>query len=182
MKKTRTLIATLMIAGMASLGAAQSMDQLPGYFALEDLDFFEPDQVEVDVDLRDAMIKAAAGAAAQQDENLARLLEGVKRVRVKVGSVEGKDQAAIRSGIEAAVAQLEGSGWYRMVTVREETESVFVMAREGDNVVHGLTVMGHDGAEELVLVNIAGNMDPELIGALMKNMDNLEDLDFDFGG
>jgi VCBS repeat-containing protein len=160
---------------------AQTMEQHPGYFALEDLDVFEPDKVAVDVDLRDAMIKVAAGASAQQDENLSRLLETVKRVRVKVGVPRSRDVESIRSTIEGAASQLEGLGWYRMVTVREDEELVYVMAREGDNVINGLTVMVHDGSDEVVLVNIAGEMDPELIAELMKHMDKLDDLDFDFG-
>jgi hypothetical protein len=178
----RTFLVTVVAMCCCTLAAAQSVDQLPGFFALEDLDVFAPGEVKVDVDLRDSMIKVAAGASVQHDENLATLLESVKRVRVKVGSSSTQSPAEIRATIETAASQLESQGWYRMVTLREGEETVFVMAREADNLIQGLTAMVHDGSDEVVLVNIAGDMDPDLIAMLIGNMDKLEDLDFDFGG
>jgi len=109
------------------------------------------------------------------------LLDGVQRIWVQVGSIENGDHAGIRATIEAAAANLEQSGWYRMVTVREEDELVYVLVVEGDGMIKGLTAMVHDSDDEVVLVNIAGDMDPKLIGTLMNHLDDLDDLDLDLG-
>ncbi len=180
MKVLRTSLIVLSLTLVALAGSAQTMDQLPGYFALEELDVFAPGEVEVDVDLRDSMIKAAA-SAADQDEKFGELLDGIRRVRVKVGTVRDVDPAAVRAAIDSAAAKLEQAGWYRMVTVRDETDTVYVLAIEGDGVIHGLTAMVFDEDGEVVLVNIAGTMDPEAVGSVISNMDNLDDLGVDFG-
>jgi len=183
MRTLRTSIIALAVTLVCVAAPAQTADQLPGYLALEDLDIFAPGEVEVDVDLRDSMVKVIAGAGAQRDEDFSKILDGIKRIRVKAGSAEGKDPAGIRAAIDSAAARLEASGWYRMVTVRDEDEVVYVLALEGDNVIHGLTAMIHDGDEEVVLVNIAGDMTPEMIGSLLSHMDELKkfDLDLDLG-
>ncbi len=179
MRALRMTLIALSLALVAMAGSAQTVDQLPGYFALEELDVFKPGEVEVDVDLRDSMIKAAA-SAADQGEKFGELLDGIRRVRVKVGTVQDADPAAIRATIDGAAAKLEQAGWYRMVTVRDETDTVYVLAIEGDGRIHGLTAMVVDEDGEVVLVNIAGSMDPEAVGAVISNMDDLEDLGVDF--
>lgn len=180
MKAIRTSWIVLSLTLVALAGSAQTVDQLPGYFALEELDVFAPDEVEVDVDLRDSMIKAAASGAAQ-DEKFGELLNGIRRVRVKVGTVQDADPTAIRATIDAAAARLEEAGWYRMVTVRDDEDTVYVLAIEGDGVIHGLTAMVFDEDGEVVLVNIAGTMDPEAVGRVISNMDDLDELGVDFG-
>jgi len=174
-------ISIIAIALTLVVGAtwAQDIDQLPGYVALDDLEVFDPEQVKVDVDLRESMVKMAAGAM-QDDEKLAQLLDSVRRIRVKAGSPGATDPASIRAAIDSAVSRLESSGWYRMVTIRGEDEAVYVLAKEADGVIQGLTAMILDGDEEVALVNIAGSMDPELVGSLMSHMDDLDDLDLDF--
>lgn len=97
-------------------------------------------------------------------------------IRVQVGSIAGRDESSVRASIDGAVERLEGSGWYRMITVRDEEESVYVLALERDGLLQGLSVFVHDGEKEVVLVNIAGDMDPELIGSLIRNVDQLEGL------
>ena len=179
----RTLLTTLIALALTSFvggAAAQTVDQLPGYFALEDLDVFQPGEVEVDVDLRDSMIRAAA-SATEKDNEFKELLNGIRRVRVKVGTVGAGNPEAIRSTIDGAAAQLEGAGWYRMVTVRDDDETVYVLAIEGDGLIHGLTAMVFDDDGEVVLVNIAGEMEPEAVGRVISNLEDLEDLGVDIG-
>ncbi len=180
MRAIRTSLIVLSLVLVALAGSAQTVDQFPGYFALEELEVFAPGEVEVDVDLRDSMIKAAASAAGQ-DEKFNELLNGIRRVRVKVGTVQNADPAAIRATIDAAAAKLEQAGWYRMVTVRDDEDTVYVLAIEGDGMIQGLAAMVFDEDGEVVLVNIAGTMDPEAVGSVISNMDDLDDLGVDFG-
>jgi hypothetical protein len=169
----------LLASGMllsAVPGPAQSVESLPGYFAIENLGVFADGGLEVDIDLRGPMAKIVAAATADEDPQFSAAMEKIERIRVQVGSVADRDSSGVRAAIDGAVERLESSGWYRMITVRDEEESVVVLALERDGLLRGLSVFVHDGEEEVVLVNIAGEMDPELIGSLIRNADQLEGL------
>jgi hypothetical protein len=161
---------------VASSGFPQSVENLPGYFAIEGLGVFADGELEVDIDLRGPMAKIVAAATAAEDPQFSAAMEKIQRIRVQVGSIAGRDEPSIRATIDGAVDRPEGSGWYRMITVRDEEESVYVLALERDGLLRGLSVFVHDGEEEVVLVNIAGDMDPELIGSLIRNVDQREGL------
>ena len=161
---------------VASSGFPQSVESLPGYFAIEGLGVFADGELEVDIDLRGPMAKIVAAATADEDPQFSAAMEKIQRIRVQVGSIAGRAASDIRATIDGAVEQLESSGWYRMITVRDEEESVYVLALERDGLLRGLSVFVHDGEAEVVLVNIAGDMDPELIGSLIRNVDQLEGL------
>jgi hypothetical protein len=160
----------------ASPGLAQSVGSLPGYFAIEELGVFAGGELEVDIDLRGAMAKLISAAAASEDPGFSAAMDKIHRIRVQVGSVADRDPSGVRAVIDGAVTRLEGAGWYRMITVRDEGESVNVLALEGGGLLRGLSVLVHDGDDEVVLVNIAGDMDPELIGSLISNIDQLDGL------
>jgi hypothetical protein len=154
----------------ASPGLAQSVESLPGYFAIEELGVFAGGE------LRGAMAKLISAAAASEDPGFSAAMDKIHRIRVQVGSVADRDPSGVRAVIDGAVTRLEGAGWYRMITVRDEGESVNVLALEGGGLLRGLSVLVHDGDDEVVLVNIAGDMDPELIGSLISNIDQLDGL------
>jgi Domain of unknown function (DUF4252) len=172
---TVLLLATAMLLP-AVPGLAQSVESLPGYFAIEELGIFAAGELEVDIDLRGAMAKIVAAAAANEDPQFSAAMERIQRIRVQVGSIGGRDASGVRAAIDSAVKKLEGSGWYRTVTVRDEEESVNVLALESGELLRGLSVLVDDGEGEVVLVNIAGDMDPEVIGSLISNIDQLEGL------
>ena len=170
-------VATMMLALSCSVVAgAQTVQDLPGYFAVEDLALFANGEVEVDIDLREPMAKIVAAATASEDPEFSAAMEKIHRIRVRVGSAAGADSAAIRSMIDGAANRLEQSGWYRMVSVRDGEETVCLMALESSGIIQGLTALVHDGDGEIVLVNIAGEMSSEMIGSLVGNIEQLESL------
>lgn len=181
MSKRVSLCAVVLIAA-AGFAAGQSVERPPGYFALEDLDVFADGQVEVDIDLRGSMAKIVAAATSTQDPEFSAAMEKIQRIRVQVGSAEGRDPAMLRSTLEGAVTSLEQSGWYRMVSVRDEEETVYLMALERAGVIQGLTALVYDGDGEVVLVNIAGELSPEMIGSLVSNIDQLEGMKAELEG
>jgi hypothetical protein len=170
-----TAVAVALLA-VASIAGAQAVEGLPGYVDLEQLGLFAGGEVEVDIDLRGSMAKIVAAATSEEDPEFSAAMEKIQRIRVQVGSAGELDATAVRSAIDAATKRLEQSGWYRMVSVRDEEESVHVLALENSGVLQGLTAFVQDGSGEVVLVNIAGEMSPEMIGSLVSNIDHLEGL------
>ena len=178
MKLTVLCALVLFVAGGA---AAQSVSSHPGYFPIEEMGLLANGDLEVDVDLQGAMLQVAAGAMEGEDEgddtNLAELVANLERVRVQVGKPSGADESTIRNLIEDAKARLENSSWDRILTVEEADEQVYVYAiEEGGNIL-GVTVLVNDGAEEIVVVNIVGNIDPRVLGRLIASMDEIPNLE-----
>jgi hypothetical protein len=83
----------------------------------------------------------------------------------------------VTASFNAAVSRLETSGWKRILSVEEDDEQVYIFAREIEGAIAGLTVLVNDSAEEIVVVNIVGTIDPRLLGRLIANMDEMPDLE-----
>jgi len=161
----------------ASAAAAQTGAAHPGYFAIEEMGIFAKGDIEVDVDLKGAMLQAVAGSLEQQQGDLAEMVAGLERVRVQVGAPQKADASTVNFSVSEAVANLEASGWDRILRVEEEDEQVYLFARESDGMIVGLTVLVNDGGEEVVLVNIVGSFDPKTLGRVIATMDEMPDLD-----
>jgi hypothetical protein len=161
-------------AGSAS--AQQAVEQSPGYFPLEELALFAEGGVAVDVDIQGPMIQMMAAAAEEQEPQFGELASQLQRIRVRVGTLRGDDQSGVASEFDRAIGQLEAAGWQPMVRVDEGDELVRVFVRQSDERIYGLAVIVNDGYEEGVLVNIVGDMDPELVGKMIGSMDDLPDL------
>ena len=116
-----------------------------------------------------------AGIMAPFD--IAKLVTGLERVRLQVGSPKTADPAAIAASFESAVSTMEGKGWKRILSVVDEEERVLLFAREDGGTIAGLTLLVSDGGEELVLVNVVGAIDPVLLGRVIAKADQLPQLE-----
>jgi len=176
MRKTIVMFGVCLIA-LSGLAAAQAGATHPGYFPIEEMGVLAKEDLEVDVNLEGAMLEVAAGAMEQQSSGFAEMVSQLERVRLQVGAPEGADAAAVTASFNAAVSRLETSGWKRILSVEEDDEQVYIFAREIQGAIAGLTVLVNDSAEEIVVVNIVGNIDPRLLGRLIANMDEMPDLE-----
>ena len=72
---------------------------------------------------------------------------------------------------------MEGAGWSRILRVVDEGELVFMFARENAGRIAGLTVLINDENEEIVLVNLVGDIDPVVLGKVIAKADRLPNLE-----
>jgi Domain of unknown function (DUF4252) len=167
-------LALLLIAVAANPAAAQ--DTL-GVYPVEDLGILDPATLEVDVNLSGSTLKIAAGAMQDQDSRLLKLVSNLTRVRVQVGSVEGMDQRIVADRIGEAVAQLEAKGWVSVIRIETDGEQIYVFSIDGSGGnIAGLTALVNDGGDEAVVANLAGDIDPVLLGSMLSH---LGEMDFD---
>ena len=176
MRKTIVMFGMCVIA-LSGLAEAQTASTHPGYFPIEEMGVFAKGDLEVDINLEGTMLEVAAGAMEQQSSDLAEMVSQLERVRVQVGAPEGVDRAAVTANFNAAVSRLETSDWKRILSVEEDDEQVYLYAREIDGAIAGLTVLVNDSAEEIVVVNIVGTIDPRVLGRLIASMDEMPDLE-----
>ena len=172
MRKSSVLIGVMLVV-IAGFGGTQVSAQ-SGYYPIEEMGIFAEGDLEVDVDLSGAMLRVAAGAMEDQDERLAELVADLERVRVQVGNPSGVDAATVAQSMGAAQATLQGAGWQKILSVEESTEQVYLYALESAGNIVGLTVFVNEGGEEVVVVNIVGDINPETLGRLIANMDDFD--------
>jgi hypothetical protein len=130
---------------VATSGFPQSVESLPGYFAIEGLGVFADGELEVDIDLRGPMAKIVAAATADEDPQFSAAMEKIERIRVQVGSIAGRAASDIRATIDGAGGAARGVGLVPMITVRDEEEAVYVrLERDG---LCGSVRFVHDGEE-----------------------------------
>jgi hypothetical protein len=177
--KARSFAIVVVSLWMAAAGASaqQAVEQSAGYFPLEDLALFAEGGVEVDVDIQGPMIQMMAAAAEEQEPQFGELASQLQRVRVRVGQLRGDDQSGVAAEFDRAIGQLEAAGWQPMVRVDDGDELVRVFVKQSSDRIYGLAVIVNDGNEQGVLVNIVGDLDPELVGRMIGSMDELPDLD-----
>lgn len=166
------VLSVVLIGGLIAIPAeAQGL----GYFPVEELGVLNPGSLEVDVNLEGSTLQIAAGALQDQDPRIKDLVSGLTRVRVQVGSAEGLDPAMVADRIAGAGDRLESQGWTRIISVEDGDEHVYVYSIDGgDGNIAGLTALVSDGGEEVVVANIAGSIDPVLLGSAMSHMHTLD--------
>jgi hypothetical protein len=174
MRKISVLMGVMLVA-FVGFGGVQASAQ-SGYYPIEEMGIFAEGDIEVDVDLSGAMLRVAAGAMENQDESLAELVANLERVRVQVGAPSGVDAATVAQKMAAAQATLGGAGWQKILSVEEDSEQVYLYALERAGNIAGLTAFVNEGGEEVVVVNIVGDINPETLGRLLANM---KDFDLD---
>lgn len=153
-----------------------------GVYPVEDLGILDPSTLEADINLEGSSLKIAVGAMQDQDPGLQELVSNLTRVRVQVGSTEGLDRQVIADRIGSAVAQLEAQGWRPMLRVLSESEQIYAFSIDGsDGNIAGLTILVNDGEGGGVVANLAGSIDPVLLGSMISRFGDM-DLDSFLGG
>jgi hypothetical protein len=171
MRKTSVLLGVILVA-LAGSAAAQTGS--PGYYPIEKMGIFAEGDLEVDVDLSGAMMQVAAGAVENQDEGLAELVANLERVRVQVGEPSGVDAAGVTRRMADSKAQLEGAGWHKIISVEEASEQVYFYALEKDGRISGLTGFVNEVGEEVVVINIVGDIDPRTLGRVLAHLGGID--------
>jgi len=154
----------------------------PGYVAVESLGLVDPASVEVSVNLTGAMLQALASSSEGSEADLGQLLNDITRVRVLVGPPPVGETVELVAKLRVAVDRLEGEGWTRVISVREEAdEEVAVLSLQSGSLIRGLTVLVLDG-DEAVAVNVVGSMRPEVLGRLLGSLESLDSVAAELAG
>ena len=162
-----TLSSTLALAAL-SVRAAE-----PGYV---DLGTFKPtDGCQfVEVNVHSSLLKLASMFADHDNHDAAELIRNLKHVRVNVIGYNDQTRADLAKRVEDIRRDLVAQGWSQAVTVREpnkDQDVAIYVKTAGDDTVEGLLVTVMDPDEkQAVLVNVVGNIKPEQIAALGRQM------------
>ena len=154
------------IAGGEVFAAAQKeKEKTKGLIAF---DFPNALEAKVEVNLSGKLISLVAKAAKPNPE-VTELLNMLKGVYVRVYE---NDTTTFNELTRHYEDKLEKEKWEIIAKIKEEGETVQVRILLGKDTILGLFVMVA-GEIEVTLVNIVGEINPERIGELLTNLDNL---------
>jgi len=97
------------------------------------------------------------------------LLRSLDGVRIRIYEVNG-DNERIARNFDHMGHKLNNDGWAPVMLVREEGERVQMYAKSSGASIQGLTIVSADD-EEVVVINIMGDIDPRYYGDVMLALD-----------
>jgi hypothetical protein len=158
-------LATVMLAA-TGCGITASHSN-PGYANLDSLGLLDTDRV-VSISIGSSLLGLAARHSSDDPQAQA-LLSGLQGVRVRVYEVEG-DVDKVAARMQRMSAGLQASNWQPVLVVQDSGVYSRMLVKQDGERIAGLVVMSLDGGEA-VLVNIMGDLKPELFADTMAQLE-----------
>ena len=153
-----------------SAASRAELKKLPGYVDFDSLGIFKGVKPKVEVFLDTPILRIMAGAASNAQEDISALLPSLKMVRVMVFEDLPVKSGKLLDQAGGLVAELKNKkGWNSIISVPENGETVDILQKTGDNKIKGFALLVVS-RKEVVFINIAGDMDPELFGKQVGNL------------
>jgi hypothetical protein len=160
------IIGTAFICAVANL-PAHADQLLPGQV---DFGSFSPPKNGgqfVEVNVPAALINLASQIVAKDDPEVAKLLNGLKLVKVNVIGLDAENRPDVEKRAQKVRQDLSGNGWERVVTVQEKDQDVSVYLKmDSKGAVQGLTAVVINGKDQAVFANVVGDIKPEQLAML----------------
>jgi hypothetical protein len=161
-----------------ALAAAQSQDTLerhPGYVDFKTLGISGDQEPTVEVNIKGSLLRLLAGSEVSDDPELGSVLKRLLAIRVETYELDSLSAGGYEKTADRVAKSLEARGWETIVSARDKGERAKVCVRtEGDRIV-GLFVISVE-RDEAAFVNIVGDVNPDEIGKLGRDL-NISPLD-----
>lgn len=159
------------------LGTAGAVHSATESLSLSTLPAPSGDGQFVEVTIGPELIAFAATLAAQKEPDAARLLSELRKVEVRVVSLDDTNREQAVKQVGDLRESLKGGGWSKVVTARDGGDDVQVFMRVGGGeVIEGLVVTVLSGDGEAVCVHVDGSLNAKTIAALQQRF-NVPGLD-----
>jgi hypothetical protein len=112
----------------------------------------------------------------KQEPDVAKLLNGIKQVRVNVIGVDDTNRDDLSKRAQKVRTDLSTQGWEKIVTAQKQGQDVSVYLKMDDSGgIQGVTVVVIDGSKQAVFANVVGDIRPEQLAMLGEKL-NIEPL------
>jgi hypothetical protein len=162
----RSFVAGALIA--ASLTAARAAEA-----GFVDFGTLKPSGKEqfVEVNIKSNLIAMVAALTKKAEPEVTQVIEGLKQIRVNVLGVNKANRDEMELKVSGIRDTLDKGGWERIVTAIEKDQDVAVFLKTKDaTTVEGICVTVMQG-DQLVLVNVVGNIQPEKLAVVGERFD-----------
>jgi hypothetical protein len=164
----RVLVLVAACAVLVNCGVLGGLRTNPGFASFGSPGVGDTDR-ELAISLGPLPLKLAR-FVTRDDTEMQTLLRDIKAVRVYTYGVDG-DVERVHARIEDIRERLVRRGWDQVIAVRDDGERVAALVKmDKRGAIRGLAVVVQDD-EEVVLVNVIGNLRPESFSAMMAELD-----------
>lgn len=160
------LLLTLTAFALSSCGITASRSN-EGFANLDSPGISDTDRT-MSLSLGKTTLRFAARFLDEEPETQA-LLRSLDGVRIRIYEVNGNTDR-IAQNFDRMGAKLSNDGWQPVMLVREEGELVQMFSKSSSRGMQGLTIVSADD-EEVVVVNVMGDIQPEHFGDVMVALD-----------
>jgi hypothetical protein len=173
----RIFLSLSLVLLLTACGISGHRPNDPGYANYDLPGWTEADRV-MTISFGPAVMRMARWANdADEDPEVEALLRQVRAVRVAIYELED-DSSKLQQRLAESSEHLQKQGWDVLVKIHEEDEQTLVMSKIVDQVMTGMVVLVVD-EEEMVFVNLMGNIDPAQLGDILHSLDNDTEADLD---
>lgn len=144
------------------------LKDLPGYVNFGDLSaaYGEP---SIAINIGGTLLQFVGLMSGENNPETAEVFSKLKGVRV-FGYATDADASVAKQKFGEVKGNLKSKGWEPIVQVNKEGEQVLIYMKLNGTVMDGLTVMTV-GDEEVMFINIIGQLDPKQLGKVMDGFD-----------
>ncbi len=182
MKMLKRLMLSIVILACipVALAAGRDVENHPGFVDFSRLAIIAGTEPKVEISLKAPLLNMITNLIRNEDEQAAEFISKLLRVTVNVYASNTIDVDEISGSMSSIADDLDSQGWDRVVRIREDSDHVDIYFRLSEDalVIYGIAIMVA-GPNEVVLVNIVGDINTDDISALGRrfNIDELVDLD-----
>jgi hypothetical protein len=134
----------------------------------------------VEINLGATMLGLLSSASKNEEEGIAKILSALEAINVTVFEIENSSKIdSIRDKLNNLADMKAKSGYEKLASIREDDSLVYIFANIANDKLNSLSITALDDDEELVLIEIKGELDMSDIGDLMDHFDvdvNLDSL------
>ncbi len=172
MKHTFLICCALFAVCTSSLRAQTALERDPGYVDIDAFASWFDTSPTVEVNIKGSLLRMAAAATRDEDPVLAAMLTKLRAIQVRTFRYRPGLHNQLLSRTDGLSRRLREQGWDAIVRVRDDGENVDMFMRASGEKVQGMmvTVVSPD-EEEVVFINIVGEIDPEEVGRLGSRFD-----------
>lgn len=161
------IIGTVTLCAAATLAMAAD-DMLPGQV---DFGTFTPPKGDgqfVEVNVPGGLIALASHLVEKDQPDVAKILGGLKLVRVNVIGLDADNRAELQTRAEKVRTDLSGKNWVRIVSAQQKGQDVSVYVHlDEQGGIQGLAAVVLDSQKnQAVFANVVGDIKPEQLAML----------------
>ena len=165
--KAGLLLTILMLLLLSACGIT-APSHSEGFAELESLGFRDVDRT-MSLSIGPTLLRFAA-RHIDDDPETAALLRDLDGVRIRIYEIDG-DAGRVVGRMERMGDHLQEGGWEPVMLVRDETESVQMLAKISAGTIRGLTLLSTDGDSEAIVINLMGEIQPERFNDVILALD-----------
>jgi hypothetical protein len=156
------------LIAMPVLAQEDELKDLDGFVDFGDLSatYGEP---KISINIGGTLLQFVGMMSGEDNPETAEMMANLKGIRVFGYPIEDDPTVAMEKFSEVK-STLKSQGWEPIVQVNEEDERVLIYMKLNGSNMEGMTVMTVDD-EEVMFINIIGQLDPRKLGDMMDRFD-----------